>query len=88
MYKTRRLIRDSIFFTRTVSSKRGLTWDFWDSILGVHRGVVVAIDALYVLFLMRRFFFGDGCVTQKLMHFCPLGIMKEHNRGGWNQMIT
>ena len=57
MYKTRRLIRDSILFTRTVSSKRGLTWEFWDSILGVHRGVVVATDALYVLFQLRSFFF-------------------------------
>ena len=74
MYKTRRLIRDSILFTRTASSKRGLTWEFRDSILGVHRGVVVAIDALYILFRLRSFFFGDGCVTQELMHFCPLGI--------------
>ena len=39
------------------------------------RGVVVAIDALYILFRLRSFFFGAGCMTQKLMDFCPLGIL-------------
>jgi len=34
----------------------------------------VVVGALYVLFQMRRFLFGDGSVAQKLMHFCPLGI--------------
>ena len=72
---TRSLARDSIFFIRTVSSKRGLTWAGWDSSMGIHRGVVGLIGYLYVLFLMRRFVFGNGSVGQKLMHFCPPGIL-------------
>jgi len=73
---TRSLARDSIFFTVTVSSERDLTWACWDSAPGVRRGVVVVVGALYVLFLMRRFLFGDGSVAQKLMHFCLPGILQ------------
>ena len=74
MHMTRSLARDSISFTRTVISKRDLTWACWDSMPGVRRGVVVVVGALYVLFLMRRLLFGDGSVAQKPMHFCPPGI--------------
>ena len=68
----------SIFFTGTVSSRRELTWACWDSAPGVCRSVVVVVvvGALYVLFLMRRFLFGDGSVAQKLMHFCPPGTVR------------
>ena len=54
-----------------------MTWACWDSAFGKKRGVLVVVGALYVLFLMRRFPFGDGSVAQKLMHFCPPGIPKE-----------
>ena len=46
---TRSLARDSIFFTGTVSSKRDLIWECWDSASGVRRGVVVVVSALDVL---------------------------------------
>jgi len=70
VHMTRSLARDSIFFTGTVSSKGDLTWAWWDSALGVRRDVVAVVSALYVLFVMRRFLFGDGSVAQKPMHFC------------------
>ena len=73
VHMTISLLRDSIFLTGNVSSKRVLTWAYWVSEPGVRRGVVVAVGALYVLFLMARFFFNDSCVAQKLTHFCPPG---------------
>ena len=35
----------------------------------------MAIGALCTLFRMRRLFFFNGCAAEKLMHFCPPGIL-------------
>jgi len=57
-----------------MGSKRDWIRACRDSAPEVHRGVVVVVGALDVLFLMSRSFLSDGSVAQKLMHFCPPSI--------------
>ena len=35
---------------------------------------VVGLGRILVLQVLGEFFFSDGCVSQKLMHFCPPGV--------------